>query len=109
MPRDPPAPWTGEIWTLRVTAVYTPWTRAPHRSARHVPALFQGRRPPDGIGSAEQALGLSADERSRAMRRSVALAGLLFLVAAGLTAVWADPPTFIADPLVQVSGASLFA
>jgi len=43
------------------------------------------------------------------MRRSVALAGLLFLVAAGLTAVWADPPTFIADPLVQVSGASLFA
>jgi len=43
------------------------------------------------------------------MRRSVMIAGVLLLAAAGLTAAWADPPAFIVDPLVQVSGSSLFA
>jgi hypothetical protein len=41
------------------------------------------------------------------MRRFLLVTGLL-LLAAGRTAVWADPPTFMLDSIVQVSGTSLF-
>jgi hypothetical protein len=43
------------------------------------------------------------------MRRPLVVLGLLGVVALGLTVVWADPPPFTADPLVQVSGSSPFA
>src|SRR5262245_24652283 len=43
------------------------------------------------------------------MHRLRIVLGLLGVVAIGLTVVWADPPTFIADSLVKVSGLSPFA
>ncbi len=42
------------------------------------------------------------------MRRLLIVIGLLGIVAISLTVVWADPPSFLTDPLVQVSGASPF-
>jgi hypothetical protein len=43
------------------------------------------------------------------MRRPLVVTGLLGVVVIALTVVWADPPTFITDPLEQVSGLSPFA
>jgi hypothetical protein len=43
------------------------------------------------------------------MRRFLVVIGLLGVVAIALRVVWADPPTFINDPLKQVSGLSPFA
>jgi hypothetical protein len=43
------------------------------------------------------------------MRRLLVITGLFGVVAIALTVVWADPPTFIKDPLEQVSGLSPFA
>ena len=43
------------------------------------------------------------------MRRPLLVTGLFSVVVIALTVVWADPPAFITDPLVQVSGLSPFA
>jgi len=42
------------------------------------------------------------------MRRLLIATGVIALSAIGLTTVWADPPTFLTDPIVQVSGTSPF-